>query len=307
MQVAKRCIRRWQKCVFTGSKKTLGELELVSDKSGPCGPLFTYSGLSDHPSERTSILTHMVKNTVIGMATDTRHHEWICLVGGVTRSVASDTSGIPVVSHLDILREGYIRPVTSAFAEDKIEITVGIGAVDGMNPVGDGYGMVVRLIVACQTIVSVKGDIMSMAAGQMHPGVSVAIGTIITGDLLIDHIVPHLKINQGGGTGYIIVVTEAGVVRTFKTHHVGTFHACRDRQQLIVEAGEVSGDPGIGAEYKQGVTLGRRVRFADEVRIGDRTRGQYRHGLGARAVHIQVGGTQAATGVPRDVLRCGVE
>ncbi len=281
-------------------------MELVKVRAGLAARSLRFRVIGYIPLERTSILTHMVKNSVIGMTTDTRHHEWICLVGGVSRSVASYTSGIPV-SHLDILREGYIRPVASAFAEDEIEIAVGIGAVDGMDPVGDGYGMVVRLIVACQTLIGVKHHRVPLVMERRRSG-AVTIDTGSSGHLLFNCSRADLDGGEGSRFDVVIAGSHPAVIADSDTHHVGTgCHACRDRQQLVAESGDVAGDLGIGAEYKQVVTLGRRVRCADEVRIGNRTRGQYRHGLGAWTVHIQAGDSQAAAGVPGDVLLCGVE
>ena len=95
------------------------------------------------------------------MATGTRHHVWQCLVGDVTRTVTGGAGG-------DFPRIGYLRPVSGgaqrigARIAKEIDIAFGIGAMNGMHPVGEGnamdaFAIVARIMVTCQALIRVKG------------------------------------------------------------------------------------------------------------------------------------------------------
>ena len=95
------------------------------------------------------------------MATGTRHHVWQCLVSDGTRVVTGGAGG-------DFPRIGYFRPVAAgaqciaARIAKEIDIAFGIGAMNGMHPIGEGNAMeafalcVARIMVTCQALVRVK-------------------------------------------------------------------------------------------------------------------------------------------------------
>ncbi len=181
--------------------------------------------------------------------------------------------------------------------------------MDSMDPVGDGYGKVARLIVACQALIGVKHHCMACVMERRGSG-TVAVDAGISGHLILYCGRADLDVGEGRRFDAVIAVANTAVIADPDTHHVGTgCHVCRDRQQLVDEAGagRVGFDLGIGAVSKQQVFLGRRVCCAVKVRIRNRTRGQYRNGLGARSIHIQAGDSQAAAGDARSILRLGVD
>ena len=149
--------------------------------------------------------------------------------------MATYTSRGPV-SHLNILREGYIRPVASAFSQNEIEITVGIGTVDGMDTVGDGYRMIVRLIVARQTLIGVKYHRMALVMERRGSG-AVAVDTGISGHLRCFCGLPDLYGGKGRRFDVVIATSHPAVIADSDPHHISAgCHACRDRQQLVAEA-----------------------------------------------------------------------
>ena len=269
----------------------------VKAKERALRPALMFSNDKSHPlvyryrDEWSSILIHMSNNAGIAMATHTWHHEWIGIVALITRRMASFTSGVPV-NHLDILRERFIRPVArSAFTFDEIEIAAGIGTVNRMDPVGDGYGMVARLIMACQALISIKDHCMACIV-KWSCSSAMAACAVTSGNLILNRGRADLYVGKGRRFNMVIAVADTAVISNSHAHHIGTgFHAGRNRQQLVAETGLVSGNLWIGAVYKQQVFLGRRFHCTIKVRIGNCTCCQYRYRLGSWSIYIQTGDT----------------